>query len=239
MIERNVVKRVFALIVGLGVLAVAAPAYAHVTVSGQGATQGGYATLSFKVPTESDTASTTKVEIVFPADTPIASVAVQPKPGWTHTTTTTKLATPLTDDDGNQITEAVSSVTWTADAAAAIKPGEYDTFNVSAGPLPAVDSLAFTAVQTYSDGTVVNWNEVAAPGSTTEPEHPKPTLTLAAATSDDHQAAAPSGSSTSSSSNNTAAIILSIVALVLAAIALSLVVITKAKLKSAGETSGR
>lgn len=231
-------KRLIALSLGLGIFALAAPAYAHVTVSSPGATQGGFSTLSFNVPTESDAASTTKVEVDFPSDSPIASVAVQPKPGWTHATKTVKLATPLTDDDGNQITEAVSSITWSADATAAIKPGEFDTFNVSAGPLPEVSSLAFAVVQTYSDGTVVNWNEVAAPGSTVEPEHPKATLALAAASSGSDNTATPADATTTSSSSDTAAIALSIAALVLAAVALSIAIVTRAKAKSTERGTG-
>jgi uncharacterized protein len=207
------------------VLAIASPAFAHVTVSGAGATQGGYATLTFTVPTESDTASTTKLTVTLPSDEPIASVSVQPKPGWTHTETEVALARPLTDDDGNQITKAVGSITWTATADAAIKPGEFDTFNVSAGPLPAVDALAFAAEQTYSDGTVVNWNEVAAPGSS-EPDHPKPTLTLAAAS------AAPASSSGKSGSDTTA-LVLSIIALVLAAGAVGGTVVSRARTRHA------
>ena len=65
------------------------------------------------MPTESDTASTTKLEANLPTGTPIASVSLKPLPGWTAKTTTTKLATPIKSDDG-EITEAVSKIDWTA-----------------------------------------------------------------------------------------------------------------------------
>ncbi len=42
----------------VAVLAFAAPAAAHVTVSSANATQGGYTKLTFRVPNEKDTAST-------------------------------------------------------------------------------------------------------------------------------------------------------------------------------------
>lgn len=45
------------------------------------------------------------------------------------------------------------------------------------GQLPTTGSLTFTALQTYSTGEQVRWNEVSADGST-EPEHPAPTLTI-------------------------------------------------------------
>lgn len=165
-----------------GMLALAAPAYAHITVSSPGATQGGYAVLTFQVPTESDTASTTALKVQLPTDAPFASVQVRPLPGWSFTTKTTKLASPIKTDDGDQVSQVISEIDWTADSAAtAIKPGEFEQFQVSAGALPKAASVTFKAIQVYSDGSQVNWTEVPAPGSTAEPEHPAPTLTLAAA----------------------------------------------------------
>ena len=55
------------------VLAVAAPADAHVTVNPNTATPGGYTKVTFRVPNETDNADTTKLEVAFPADQPIAS----------------------------------------------------------------------------------------------------------------------------------------------------------------------
>lgn len=157
----------------------AVPALAHVTVSSSDAQQGGYGVLTFRVPTESDTASTTKLVVQFPADQPLASVAVKPITGWTFSTTSSKLATPIKTDDGT-VTEAVSTVTWTASSpASAIKPGEYQDFSVSAGPLPTANTMVFKAIQSYSDGTQVAWIEQSAGGA--EPAHPAPTLTLAPA----------------------------------------------------------
>jgi uncharacterized protein YcnI len=171
------------------VLAVAGPASAHVTVNPSTATQGGYTKVTFRVPDESDTASTTKLEVNLPTATPIASVSLKPLAGWTATTEKTKLATPIVDDDGGQITEAISKITWTADAASAIKPGYFQEFDVSLGPLPKTDKVIFKALQTYSDGTVVRWiDEPSTDGS--EPEHPAPVLTLAAAGQTDVPAAA-------------------------------------------------
>jgi periplasmic copper chaperone A len=148
-----------------GVLAVASPAAAHVTVNPDEAPQGGYTRVAFRVPTESDTASTTKVEVNLPADAPITSVSTQPVPGWTV----------AMERDGKTITK----ITWTAGAGAAIKPGQFQEFPVSLGPLPTnVDRLVFKTLQTYSDGTVARWiEEPPAPGGA-EPESPAPVLTL-------------------------------------------------------------
>jgi periplasmic copper chaperone A len=161
------------------VLAVAGPAAAHVTVNPGTATQGAWTKVTFRVPTESDTLSTTKVEVNLPTDSPIASVSLKPVPGWTAATVMSKLATPVTTDDGT-LTEAITKITWTASGDAAIKPGQFQEFDVSLGPLPAKDQVVFKALQTYSDGSVVRWiDEPATDG--TSPEHPAPVLTLTAA----------------------------------------------------------
>ncbi|HEV7887834.1 MAG TPA: YcnI family protein [Acidimicrobiales bacterium] len=161
----------------------AAPAGAHVSVNPNQAAQGGFAKFAFRVPNEKDSASTTKVEVAFPADHAIANVGVRPHPGWTYAVAKTVLPTPIKGDDGD-VTEVVSKVTWTADnAAAAIKPGEFDEFEVSLGPLPKdTGKLVFKALQTYSDGEVVRWIEEPAAGAA-EPDHPAPTVTLAKAAS--------------------------------------------------------
>jgi uncharacterized protein YcnI len=155
----------------------------HVVVSAPGATQGGYSVLTFRVPTESDTASTVGVKVQLPTDEPLASVSVQPKDGWTYTVTKSTLATPITTDDG-QVTEAISEIDWTA-TGGGIAPGEFDQFLISVGPLPDVPTMTFKAIQHYSDNTDVAWIEEPAAGSTAEPEHRAPTLTLAAAAADD------------------------------------------------------
>jgi uncharacterized protein len=165
------------LLLGTGV------ASGHVVVSAPGATQGGYSVLTFQVPTESDTASTVGVKVQLPTDEPLASVSVQPKDGWTYTVTKSTLATPITTDDG-QVTEAISEIDWTA-TGGGIAPGEFDQFLVSVGPLPDAPTMTFKAIQHYSDNTDVAWIEEPAAGSTAEPEHRAPTLTLAAAAADD------------------------------------------------------
>jgi uncharacterized protein len=159
-------------------VAVAAPASAHVTVSSANAKQGGFSVLTFRVPTESPTASTIGLHVQFPLDTPLAFVSVQPHAGWTYKVTRSTLPTPI-DLDGEKITEAITEIDWTANSAAtAIKPGEFDQFNVSAGPLPAAESLTFKAIQRYSDGSEVDWINTPALGSTAKVEHPAPTLSL-------------------------------------------------------------
>jgi uncharacterized protein YcnI len=177
-LPRSVARLCVVLLTALTVLAAAVGvASAHVTVSSQDATPGGYGKLTFRVPNESDTASTVRVRVQVPTDTPLASLSVQPLPGWTATSTKARLDPPVTDDDGNQITEAVSVVEFTADAGGGIGPGQFQEFSLAGGPFPDAASLTFPVVQTYSDGSEGAWIEPTVAGQA-EPEHPAPVLTL-------------------------------------------------------------
>lgn len=194
---------------------VAAPGWAHVTVSPGEAVQGGYTALTFRVPTESDSASTTRVQVYLPQDHPLASVSVRPHPGWHAQVHRERLATPLSTDDG-EVTEAVTRITWTPDTPQdVLAPGEYDEFDISVGPLPEVASLTFKTLQTYSDGTVVRWIDPPSAEGQPEPEHPAPVLTLLPAGHAADTAADPPTDSGSGDGTATTALVLSIVALLL------------------------
>jgi uncharacterized protein YcnI len=200
------------LVAGLGV------ASAHVSVSSPDATQGGFGKIVFRVPNESDTASTVKLRIQLPTDTPFASVSTEPIPGWSTTLTRTALNPPQKDDDGNEISEAVSVVEFAADPGnPGIGPGQFQEFSLSVGPFPDAKTLSFAAVQSYSDGTETAWIDPTVQGQP-EPDHPAPTLTVGASSSSSPSSGGSSASpadSGSSSSTGTVALILSIVALLL------------------------
>ncbi|MFX1760142.1 Uncharacterized protein conserved in bacteria [Rhodococcus gordoniae] len=151
------------MVVGAGI------ASAHVTVVAPGAEQGGYSVLTFRVPTESETAGTTAVTVELPG---LRSARTEPLPGWTAT---------VEKDPESQL---ATSVTWTAGPDVQVGPGQFQQFVLSAGPLPEEDEVAFPAIQTYSDGEVVTWDEIATGDA--EPERPAPTLTLAASSGDGH-----------------------------------------------------
>ena len=207
------------LVAGAGVAA------AHVTVDPSTAAAGDSTTLTFRVPTESETASTVGVAVTLPADHPFAEVAVRPLPGWTVTPTKTTLPAPVTEGDIT-VKEAVTSVTWTADPGSSIGPGEFAEFEISADPVPAVSALEFPTTQTYDDGTVVQWNEPT-PASGEEPDHPVPTLTVGGSAGSPTAGSSPAPSSeasvtaagTSGDSGSTATI-LAAVGIVIAAAAL-------------------
>lgn len=170
------------------VLIGALPAAAHVTVNSANATQGGYAKLTFRVPTEKDSA-TVKLEIAFPEDAPLAGARVKPQPGWDYEVKMVRPASPVTDSHGNTVDSVVGSIVWTA-TGDGVKPGEFDEFDISVGPLPTADTMTFKALQTYADGEVVRWIEVPA-SEGDEPDHPAPVLTLAAPGEDGHAQPSP------------------------------------------------
>lgn len=139
-------------------------ATAHVHASSDDAVRGATAIVTFQVPNESNTgAATTALTVALPN---LASAHTETMPGWTA-----KL-------DRDATSGTVHSVTWTAAGNAGIAPDQFALFQISV-QLPDTDTVSFPATQTYSDGTVVKWDQPSPPGGA-EPEHPAPTLTLAA-----------------------------------------------------------
>ncbi len=179
--RRRTARRI-GLVLGAGFLssiALTGVAEAHVEIQPQSVPGGSFSVIAFRVPNESDSARTVVLKVLLPPKQAIASVQTTAIPGWTATTQTRKLAQPIENDDGEQVTSVVSQVTWRA-TGQGIVPGQYQDFDLSLGALPEKGAMVFNAVQTYSDGKVVNWNEVSADASV-EPEHPAPTLALTAA----------------------------------------------------------
>jgi uncharacterized protein YcnI len=162
-------------------LGLALPALAHVTINPGTAEKGSWTKIGFRVPNERDKESTTKLEVRFPTDHPLPFVSVRPVPGWDVKLTNGKLPKPIVSDGGDKITESVLKITWTGGK---IKPGQFQEFEVSVGPLPKdADQLVFPAIQTYSGGEVVKWTDAPKPDGS-EPPHPAPVLKLVAATED-------------------------------------------------------
>ena len=163
--------------VTVGLVAFGGSASAHVSVASSDATPGGFGKMTFRVPNESDTASTVALRIQIPPEAAMASVRVLPVPGWTATMTTADLDQPL-EAHGEEISTYVSVVEFRAVDGGGIRPGEFQEFALSGGPFPEAESLAFPAVQSYSDGSESAWIEPAVAGQE-EPERPAPVLILA------------------------------------------------------------
>lgn len=181
---RRTLKTAAAATMTAGLLAVgAAAASAHVHVDPDDPAAGGYTHLTFNVPNESPTAKTSKLEVTLPTETPFTSVSVKPIEGWKAEVITGDLPKPVTVS-GTTVTKAASSVVWTADAAHQIGQDEYQAFSLSVGVLPdAGTTVTLPAAQTYTDGTVVKWDEKTVEGQA-EPEHPAPSFVTTAKDAD-------------------------------------------------------
>jgi uncharacterized protein YcnI len=119
-------------------------ASAHVTVNPNTATAGGYAKLTFRVPNEEDAANATKLEVQMPTDAPLASVSVQPHPGWTYSIS----VGPLPKDKDQLVFKALQTydngevVSWIQTATAGGTAPEH--------PAPVLKLTAASAVATQA-----------------------------------------------------------------------------------------
>jgi uncharacterized protein YcnI len=156
-------------------------ASAHVSVVPDSTSEGGYSQLTFKVPSESKTATTSKIKVELPAATPFTSVRVKPVPGWTAEIVRGALPQPVTVE-GATITEAALSVTWTANnAESQLSSDQYQVFSLSVGRLPkSGTTVTLPVAQSYSDGSVRNWDDPVVEGQG-EPDEPAPSFVTTAA----------------------------------------------------------
>jgi uncharacterized protein len=193
-------------------LAVPASASAHVTLQPEEAAAEDFTVLDVRVPNERDDSATTKVDVQFPAGFVFASY--QPVPGWSVDVKMAKLAKPITSH-GEEITEQVSRMTWTADGgSAAIQPGQFLDFPISVQiPGEAGDTLTFKALQTYDNGEVVRW--IGAP----ESEEPAPQVAVTEG-GEEHHGSPVDAEEESSDDSDSASKGLGIVALILGALGL-------------------
>src|ERR671910_1634480 len=118
-------------------LAVSAPAWAHVVVSPEVVTAGDYETLTVSVPTEKEI-PTTKIRVEVPKGFLLSGV--QPVPGWEH----------AFEEDGGVVT----AVTFSGGE---IRPREFQQFLVQAQAPEEPGEYPWKAIQTYEDGSVVEW----------------------------------------------------------------------------------
>jgi periplasmic copper chaperone A len=171
-------------------------AAAHVTVQPGEVEGGGFSVVSSGIPNEGADANATRLQVLLPADQPLGSARPTPILGWTVATKNRTLAKPSTMF-GSRISIVVSEVTWNA-TGRGLPTGQFQDFDLSLGGLPEAGKLVFKAVQIYSSGEKVLWNQVPTAASA-EPEHPAPILTLMAPV-DDAGSKVPSETATGNSS---------------------------------------
>ncbi len=172
--RRSKMRRIAIAVAGAAcVLAAPAAAQAHVSLHPNEVPAGSFATLALRVPSESDTADTVKVDVQVPPG--FVDVSPEALPGWEVEVKTAKLAQPVESDDG-PITEGVKEIIWTPSAGSnGIPPGQFKSFPISTEiPGKPGETLTFKVVQTYSDGEVARW--IGAP----ESENPAPEIDVTA-----------------------------------------------------------
>jgi len=135
-------------------LVAASAASAHARISPAVSLSKELQLYSLAVPTEKEGATTTKIVLTVPQGFSIDSFA--PSPGWHRAVQST----------GSGEEAVVQQVTWTGGS---VPTGEDSLFQFLAQPSGS-KTYTFTVKQTYSDGTVVDWN-----GSESS-ESPAPTI---------------------------------------------------------------
>jgi uncharacterized protein YcnI len=123
-------------------LVLPAVAFAHARVSPPVGTKGQLELYNLAVPTEKDNAQTTEIEFTPPAGFSIDSFV--PSPGWKRVVAQT----------GSGEDAVITKVTWTGGK---VPTGEDASFSFLAVPSSS-KTYTFGVRQTYSDGSVVDWN---------------------------------------------------------------------------------
>ena len=171
--------------IGAIVLGLAAPASAHVTISASTTAAGAFTVLTVSVPHGCDGSSTTEVAIQIPEQ--INAVTPTRNPLWEVDKQVEQLDPPVTDAHGNEITERVATVTYTA--ITPLPEGYRDAFELSLQlPEQEGETLVFPTIQTCEQGESA-WIEVPEDGQDPEElELPAPSVTVTASDGDAHAA---------------------------------------------------
>jgi hypothetical protein len=149
------------LVPALALVAIAAPAWAHVAFDPDEAAPGTIVSLTLRAAHEREGIGMTRVELFFPEDVEIPVVETPQVPGWTTTAAAPIDAT------------APAQLTWEGGPA-------LDTVELplTIGPLPdAPGRLQFKVLQTYANGDVDRWISEWPLGAP-EPDQPGPVLDL-------------------------------------------------------------
>ncbi|MCW2786054.1 MAG: hypothetical protein JWP74_2571 [Marmoricola sp.] len=161
-----------AVLVG-GAFALAGPASAHVTISPPAGNAGEYTIATVSVPHGCDGSATTRVAIQVPKE--LVSITPTRNPFWTVSKKMEHLSTPVKDSEGNEITERVAQVVYTAKTP--LPDGYRDAFDLAFQvPKLTGKTIYFPTIQTCEKGQTA-WVQIAPKGAD-EPEYPSPSLLI-------------------------------------------------------------
>jgi uncharacterized protein YcnI len=141
----TIIRRVVAipLLATFATLAFASTAWAHAAISPPTAETGVLQQFTLAVPTEEDGATTTEIQLTVPDGVAIDSF--EATPGWTRTVSAS----------GSGEDAVVHTVTWTGGH---VPTDEDSVFHFQATLTGGSKTYVFGVRQTYSDGTIVEWN---------------------------------------------------------------------------------
>jgi uncharacterized protein YcnI len=166
-------KRIAVTAAVLGALVLPAAADAHVSLHPNTIPAGAFVTLDVRVPGEQQGAYAYKVVMQLPPG--FTSVDTENVPGWTVKETITNLKTPLQTTDG-PVDQEVSEITWTGDRSTLgrIDNGFFMQFPLSIAMPTGIAgrSLAFKTVEYYSNGQNAYW--IGPPSA----NYPAPTINI-------------------------------------------------------------
>lgn len=160
---------------------VAAPAGAHVSGTPSVSTAGSFTILTMSVPHGCEGSPTTEVEIQIPES--VLSVTPTRNPLYDLDVNIQQLDEPQTDAHGNEVTERVGSIVYTARTP--LPEGQRDTFELSFQiPDAAGETLTFPTIQTCKQGRA-DWVQVPEEGQDGEElEYPAPSFEVMPAAED-------------------------------------------------------
>jgi periplasmic copper chaperone A len=137
-------------------------AFSHVSLESRTAAAGTYYKAVFGVGHGCDGAATRRVAVQIPDG--FRGAKPMPKPGWTVTAESAKLATPY-DDHGKPVTQDVRRVTWQAETAkAALPDAHFDQFTVRGKLYEQAGPMWFKVLQTCDKGQN-DWSEIPVSGT--------------------------------------------------------------------------
>jgi uncharacterized protein YcnI len=156
----------------------AAPAAAHVTAVQTTAPADGFATIELQVPHGCEGQPTNELSVQLRDD--ISSVKAEAVPGWTVSYDRQPLDEPI-DVFGEEVTEYVASVTWTA-TGQPLPDDQYLRFGISMKmPNLEGEQVLLPTVQRCVGGSEAAWVD-----EDPESEHPAPAVELTAAEAGGH-----------------------------------------------------
>lgn len=181
--SRRTLRAVAAAAVMVAVTAV--PAAAHTTANPGEAAAGSYAKIDFRPGHGCEGEPTQELTVQIPDG--VVSVKPEQVPGWDAGTEIGPYDEPV-ELHGQELTEGVREVTWTAQPGNELPDDRFREFGISMKlPDRAGDTLYFPAIQTCPSGAEEAWIEIPQDGDE-DLDSPAPSVTLTAGGGSGHGA---------------------------------------------------